>query len=1046
MSGSVDYLIYKMLRVPARYRLAKASTSRGFGASVGYGKNLESVSGPQSGSVKLGSVLSFSGGGPLAHLADGSGVCSSGGTVVHAAVTTAANSDVMSDFLPLTVDYRSRAYAFGRIPSVFNRRERHGSDDEVLVSRIIDRAVRPLFPKGLVNQVQVIATAHASDRIHDPTVMSVNAASLALMRSSVDWAGPVGCVRVGMVAGKLQLNPTVEQMQSSSIDFVYAGTHNKALMLECVGEETPETVVAEAMYLAQKGVTAIIEEQLKVLNAVSGGTKSNHIQEQEAVEAVEAVDNLSLEKVMERADKGLYTVPPLMQKELNDYGLHDSIDMFSSCAGLSRKDRGMQENGIQKKLQAFLAASSEWGTYPTICRNMAVDTCMKKAFRCAVLGRDLRVDGRQFDEVRHVQATTDVLPSVHGSSFFGRGDTHVLSTATLGPLQDAKVTVSLDGSTSDSTASFSRINSVQNEGGKGEPAVASARGGGTHSQVGERRNAFFLHYDFPPYCTGVVGNATATNRRMVGHGNLAERALRPVMPDVTRFPYTVRAYAECTSSSGSSSMASCCSATLAMLDAGVPLKSSVAGVSVGLVTARDGDDTSPSVLTSPDSGGLKYRLLTDILGTEDHYGDMDFKIAGSRRGITAMQLDMKLPDGVELKVLEQALQAARLGRAHILQAMEGAIVTHRSQVKTTAPAAEMVSYDVERKRLLIGPGGEMIRYIEDTYQCSIDTSEDGLAYIFGADRASVNQAKALVKDIVTVLEPGDTLSGEVTEIKDFGVFVKLTRSQEAMLHLSELSHDAAILKQPLPATLAVGQKVDVQVLSVDKGTGAVRVSRKALLTKGEPDALSATTPDMVEPVEPGGVRDPLPTFPVVPPRKWSKDFFRNKVASEEDVKAAMGGTSGANGKEGEESRSERLHLTPAGNGGDKKSEKHPSRRLHKDSTRLEGSAKRESRGKSRGRGGGTDPRKNHAQPGASRGGNEKKTDPKGLSKGKAVRQSQSAGSGTQEDGGGLLKSILRYVGLQKGKEEPSHATVHNKAAGGDRTRPVRGGSRGKKFG
>ena len=312
-------------------------------------------------------------------------------------------------------------------------------------------------------------------------------------------------------------------------------------------------------------------------------------------------------------------------------------------------------------------------------------------------------------------------------------------------------------------------------------------------------------------------------------------------------------------------------------------------VSVGLVTARDGDETSPSVLIS---GGSKYRLLTDILGTEDHYGDMDFKIAGSKRGITAMQLDMKLPDGVELKVLEQALIAARRGREHILQAMEGAISTHRSQVKTTAPAAEMVSYDADRKRLLIGPGGEMIRYIEDTYECSIDTTEEGLAYIFGTDRASVSQAKALVKDIVTVLEPGDTLTGEVTELKDFGAFVKLTRSQEAMLHLSELSHDVTVLKRPLSSTLAVGQKVEVQVLSVDRGTGAVRVSRKALLNRDAPDTLSALSPDMVGDIEPGGLRDPLPTFPVVPPRKWNKDYFRNKVASEDEVKAAISGLHG----------------------------------------------------------------------------------------------------------------------------------------------------------
>ena len=865
-----------MLRQAVRPRFARSTSFRTFGAITGGGENFASLVGSSRSKTKTKNRLvsmNFAGGGPLAHLADGSGVCSSGGTVVHAAVTTAVNHDATNDFLPLTVDYRSRAYAFGRIPSVFTRRERHGSDDEVLVSRIIDRAVRPLFPKGLVNQVQVIATVHAGDRIHDPTIMSVNAASLALMRSSVEWHGPIGCVRIGMVKGKLQINPTVEQMHNSSLDFVYAGTQDRALMLECVGDEVPEATVAAALKLAQQGARAIIDEQLEVLK---------HEEPRPPLAGESEVGDDDMSAVLSKAESGLYTVPAEMQADLDSYGLADSIDMFSSCAGLSRKDRGLQENSIQKKLQAFLAEHSLWAGHPHISRNMAVDNCMKKAFRCTVLGRDSRVDGREFDEVRPITATADVLPSVHGSSFFGRGDTHVLSTVTLGPLQDAKVSVSLDGSSSDSTASFARQKALE-EGSNVSPIS---------SRLGERRSSFFLHYDFPPYCTGVVGNATATNRRMVGHGNLAERALRSVIPDVTRFPYTVRAYAECTSSSGSSSMASCCSATLAMLDAGVPLKNSVAGVSVGLVTAREGDDISSA--TESNSRGstsslssTKYRLLTDILGTEDHYGDMDFKIAGTNKGVTAMQLDMKLPDGVELAILEEALKAAGVARRYILQKMRETLSASRDSVKDSAPSAEMVSYDAERKRLLIGPGGEMVRYIEDIYNCSIDTTEDGLAYIYGSDRASVSQATALVKDIVTVLEPGDELTGEVTEIKDFGAFVKLTRSQEAMLHLSEISHDSAVIKRPIATTLAVGQKVQVQVLSVDRGTGAVRVSRKALLKKGETDNISADNTSEIEQVEPGGLRDPLPTFPVIPPRKWSKDFFRNKVASEDDIKNTM---------------------------------------------------------------------------------------------------------------------------------------------------------------
>ena len=662
--------------------------------------------------------LSFLEGGMIAHLANGSGVCAHGGSVVHAAVTTADNPDAADDFLPLTVDYRSRAYAFGRIPSVHNRRERHGNnEDEVLISRIIDRAVRPLFPKGLVNQVQLIATAHAADKIHDPTILSVNAASLALMRSSVDWRGPIGCVRVGMVDGKLVLHPTVEQMQSSTLDLVYAGTVSRTLMLECVGNQVPEDQLSAALDLAQLGVRDLIDAQLNLISPASKSSgsapsvpmmitarmKQSLAHEKGlAPEEISKLTPLEAHALLYPKDKTkeqgkeeeivvaagrdaesnltIYEVPQDMQAALESHGLQQSIDMFRSCGGLSRKERGLKENGIQVMLQGYLRESDRWGKESSISRKMAVERCMKKAFRAAVLGHDIRVDGRGFKEVRRVQAFADVLPSVHGSSFFGRGDTHVLSTTTLGALSDAKSTVPLDGG-EDSRTDNSLLKSVGG-GSDGRAGEESTRLTSSRIPKGEKRNTFFLHYDFPPYCTGVVGNAGAVNRRMVGHGNLAERALRPVMPDATEFPYTVRAFAECTSSSGSSSMASACSATLAMLDAGVPLKGSVAGVSVGLVTAREGDPASEATFVD-DETGARYRLLTDILGTEDHYGDMDFKIAGTSEGVTAMQLDMKLEQGLSLSVLKAALQEGRKGREHLLRKMNEALDKPREHVKST---------------------------------------------------------------------------------------------------------------------------------------------------------------------------------------------------------------------------------------------------------------------------------------------------------------------------------------------------------------------------
>ena len=589
--------------------------------------------------------LSFLGGGKIAHLADGSGVCSHGGSVVHAAVTKADNPDATDDFLPLTVDYRSRAYAFGRIPSVHNRRERHGNnEDEVLISRIIDRAVRPLFPKGLISQVQLIATTHAADKVHDPTIVSVNAASLALMRSSVDWNGPIGCVRVGMVDGQLLLHPTVEQMQNSTFDLVYAGTDAKTLMLECVGSEIPEAILNDALELAQHGVKDIIDAQLQMM-ADANASMSPHssvpmmitakmkqtlmqekgfsIQEISKLTPVEAHsilhpsdDQLEVKKPAQMTSNShIYVVSEEMQADVEGFGLQQSVDMFRSCGGLTRKERGLKENGIQTMLMQYLYKSERWGDEPRISRNMAVERCMKKAFRIAVLGHDIRVDGRGFTEVREVQAYADVLPSVHGSSFFQRGDTHVLSTSTLGALSDAKSTIPLDGG-EDRDHGF--LQKVTNLGGDGSSNSASEGASRMVDHKGEKRNLFYLHYDFPPYCTGVVGNAGAVNRRMVGHGNLAERALRPVLPKVTEFPYAIRAFAECTSSSGSSSMASACGATLAMLDAGVPLKGSVAGISIGLVTAREGDPTPSQNTFLDEQSGARYRLLIEIWGTRVH--------------------------------------------------------------------------------------------------------------------------------------------------------------------------------------------------------------------------------------------------------------------------------------------------------------------------------------------------------------------------------------------------------------------------------------------
>ena len=665
--------------------------------------------------------ISFAAGGPLANLTESSAVCSHGGSVVHATVASKRNPDPTDDFLPLTVDYRSRSYAFGRIPSTNNRRERHGNDEEVLVARMIDRAVRPLFPAGFVSELQLTVTTHAADGTHDPTVAAVNAASLALLRSRAPWDGPVGCVRVGYIDQQLVVSPTLAQMADSTLDLVYAGTQQRPVMIECVAKEVPEVVLVEALQVARDAVGGLIAAQRATLaQAPPLLTIQNSANPNPNPAIPTSSPHAALDAIL------------APHKEACE-------EMFRSCAGLGKAERSAKEGAMQRSLRAVLAEASDlqagrtpnpapaspasvlqagrpiqpasqgagqdhqrsdkagvlsWlggsrgqagiaapnpthtptpipNPTPTptptpnpapaspasavlahsaMHQSMAIDALTSSAFRRVCLeGNGHRADGRAPTEVRPVTCETDVLPEVHGSAFFCRGDTHVLCTATLGPLQDARLTFALSGaghagmkSGATATAASSSGSSMGSKG-IGEISRLSA------PPTEEQTDTFFLHYDFPPYCTGETGSVTGVNRRMIGHGNLADRAVRPLVPPPTVFPYTIRAYAECTSSNGSSSMAAVAGVSLALADAGVPMACHVAGVSVGLVTAPVGDATSPA---SPDTSigdgtteGLSYRLLTDLTGTEDHYGDMDFKIAGTRAGVTAMQLDVKLAGG-----------------------------------------------------------------------------------------------------------------------------------------------------------------------------------------------------------------------------------------------------------------------------------------------------------------------------------------------------------------------------------------------------------------
>lgn len=489
-------------------------------------------------------------------------------------------------------------------------------------------------------------------------------------------------------------------------------------------------------------------------------------------------------------------------------------------SGLPRKQRSRQEGQMRNNILNYLKEQTKDMNYPVIVLNMAVEDVMSKAFRLTTLDAKKRTDGRSFEELRPITANHNVLPVLHGSSFFQRGETHILGSVTLGPRSDAK-----------------EMQSLQNNEDVKQP--------------------FFLHYDFPPYCKGEVGSSVASNRRIVGHGSLAEKAVKAVMPSTAiEFPYTVRVFAECTSSNGSSSMASVCAASLALMDAGVPLKNAVAGVSIGLISDLERD---------------KWVLLTDILGSEDHYGDMDFKIAGSKHGITGVQLDTKLSQGIPLSILEQAIYKASIARNKILDIMNNNIALPRNDIKESAPRSMCVKYDEDRKRHLFGHGGDMRKYIEDTYNVDIQLSEDDrLVYIFGRSHEHVLEATEIVKELVMEPKENDAYIGEITEVKDFGAIIRLTRTLEGLLHMSEITNNPDLRFKPVSELLQVGYKCPVKIIGVDKGIGAIKLSRKALVshTPEEPDTVTlqhaVQTKNSVA----------LPTFPLVPPRKWSLDYFK----------------------------------------------------------------------------------------------------------------------------------------------------------------------------
>jgi len=891
--------------------------------------------------------------GRVGHFADSSVVCRYGNTVIHVAISCAKAENPTSDFLPLTVDYRNRMYAHGSFAPGSNRRER-SSDEEILVSRIIDRCVRPLFPKGYVNEVQVTVTAHSVDSSNvggDPVVASIVATSYALRMSSQPWYltpsggdggvvgdadastchdGVIGCVRVGLVGGKMVINPTQEQVHCSDMNLLYCGTEYRPLMIEFSGNEVPEATVSEALVVAQGALSPVIQYQ-----------KALHAEDSERA-AYSGTKQL----------KYGYLLPPALRQSAEAFGYDRAVEIFSgrsiipatSAAGgdaegtvlanrpptkfeRSRAEGSHMGNMLRwLEMEGSAYCETEGTNLHPVVQGMAASHVMRKAFRSVLLASGsakatMRADGRALDELRPIECFADILPDpVHGSSIFRRGDTHVLCSTTLGSKLDGKQISPLQ---------------LQFDGASG--AIAS-NGDPSKRSI----DNFMLHYDFPPYCTGKVGNASSLDRRMVGHGYLAEKAIRSVLPPFNNFPYTVRLYAECTSSSGSSSMASVVGGCLALVDAGVPVKNLVAGASVGLVTGEEYSIFPTAETDGPTgtvgAGESNYTLITDILGSEDYYGDMDFKVAGSKEGVTAIQLDIKLPYGIPIPILSEALLRARDARLTIIDQMEASTKTKLGAVtlnvavppssnssleanavdasvasegalsslipvkylrcadsmKSYAPRAELITYNnAEKRKNVIGPAGEMKRYIQETYNVSLDVEEVGAAYVYGnSPDSNVTEAALLLKDLVTEISPNEVFHNvSIVEVKDFGLTVRLTRSQNALLHISELTHNAELLKlKTLSDVFEVGQVLSgsIVVMQVDNATGHVKASRKKLLSASSSDsdifvfespvASSALVGDTG-----ASAHDEIS---MTPPRKYDKTFFSNQVVSRDDAERA----------------------------------------------------------------------------------------------------------------------------------------------------------------
>jgi polyribonucleotide nucleotidyltransferase len=672
--------------------------------------------------------------GKVAKQADGSVVVRFGDTMVLATVVAAKTAKESQDFFPLTVEYRERAYAGGRIPGGYFKREGAPVKKEILTCRLIDRPIRPLFPDGFRNEVQVVCLAISGDPSNDPDVLAMNGASAALCLSGIPFAGPVGAVRVGLVDGQFIANPTTAQQETSQLELVVAGTEEGVLMVEAGAKEVSEDKMLEAIGFGHEQCKRLARMQ-KELAAKAGKPRW-------AFDPAAGRDQELASRVRSLAAPKLAAALAVHEKHARADAVGRVFDEVWAALGVDDAKKGAVRTAFEE------AESAE-------VRKMIVE-------------RGLRVDGRRVDEIRPIAIEVGYLPRAHGSSLFTRGETQALVSATLGTKSDEQKIEALEG---------------------------------------ESYRHFMLHYNFPPFSVGEVRRFGSPTRRDIGHGALAERAVEAVMPPKEEFPYTVRVVSDIMESNGSSSMASVCGASLALMDAGAPLKSHVAGIAMGLV--KEGD---------------RVGILTDIMGTEDHYGDMDFKVAGTEKGVTALQMDIKIT-GVSVDIMRQALTQAREARLIVLGKMRETLEKPRTELSPYAPRFVTIKVRQEKIREIIGPGGKVVRGIQDATGAKIDIEDDGRVTVFSPDSASVQKAVGMIQDICREVELDRIYLGKVKKIVEFGAFVEVIPNTEGLLHISQIAENRIRSVQDV---LTEGDEVLVKVIEID-GNGKMRLSRKMAL-------------------------------------------------------------------------------------------------------------------------------------------------------------------------------------------------------------------------